>query len=193
MTREQIRIRRILSVSVLGGLIVVAAAASISTAAWLDTALDDARARNARYDRLAAEGPALQADLARLRARRVDGPPALLPGTTAVQAAARLQDHVKRIVSAADGRVQSLEVLPPGTAGDLETVSLRLSATIPHSRLRDVLFDLESKRPAVILDRLAIRPGSQHRRMSTDPANPLDLTVTLRAFRADTGPGEAGS
>ena len=118
-----------------------------------------ARATLARYERLASH----RAGLARwLERAAVERPFAglLLAGASEAQAAALLQERLKRVAAAAGARLISFETLPPGEAAEGRRVGLRVLMTVDTASLQKVLYGLEAGLPAVVIDNLYVRARS---------------------------------
>lgn len=154
---------RVLAVALLLGLIGLAYLALVAPIAErlgrYDAQAQLARETLARYERLASHRAGLARWLERAAAERPFAG-LLLAGASEAQAAAVLQERLKRVVAAAGARLISFETLPPGAARDGRRVGLRVLMTADTAALQKVLYGLESGLPAVLIDNLYVRARS---------------------------------
>lgn len=128
---------------------------------WQDFA--DARASAAEYEtalqKIAASGrdpAALDAELARLKARRAAGP-GLLAGPTDALASAQLQTRLKTATETVNGVFRSVQTLPVRDEGPFRRVAVRAQMTVRLGELLRILHDLESSSPFLFLDQVSVR------------------------------------
>lgn len=135
----------------------------------------------ARLRSLAADRPALESRLDRLR-NRAGSDTLFLRGATAALAAAELQEHVQVIVGRAGGAVMSVNTRSMTVADGMQQVPLAVRMQITLPGLSQALFELETGAPLVFVDRVAIRSpvlaaaaggGTVEPQLSVD----LDLTA----------------
>jgi general secretion pathway protein M len=105
-----------------------------------------------------------------------------LEGPSDALAAAQLQDRVRGVVEAAGGELRSTQIMPaepvdasPGT----RRATLRVQLMVAIDGLAEILYDLESGQPYVLIDELAVR-SQRIRRLSGGPGGPPLLGVSLQ-------------
>jgi general secretion pathway protein M len=149
-----------------------------------DDAIETAETLLQRHRALAAQRSELSArlDEEKEQAAAVAG---YLEGSDAL-AAAQLQDRVKGVVEAAGGELCSTQILPaeavdasPGT----RRATLRVQMVVAIDGLAEILYDLESGQPYVLIDELAVR-SQRERRRGGGPEAPtlLDVSLQLSGF-----------
>ena len=149
-----------------------------------DDAIETAETLLQRHRALAAQRSELSArlDEEKDQAAAVAG---YLEGSDAL-AAAQLQDRVKGVVEAAGGELRSTQILPaeavdasPGT----RRATLRVQMVVAIDGLAEILYDLESGQPYVLIDELAVR-SQRERRWGGVPEAPtlLDVSLQLSGF-----------
>jgi hypothetical protein len=118
--------------------------------------LDQQRLRLARYEMLkgeqgrAARTSATQKDsLAKMQGR-------FLSGTTAMMAAAELQDILKNLTESYGLQVSSTKVLPPRQMGPYQEVPLEVQLIVNTGQLLTLLYRLEDHRKLLFVSQLEI-------------------------------------
>jgi general secretion pathway protein M len=109
-------------------------------------------------------------------------------------AAARLQEQVKSVVEAHDGRLISVHVLDPAEAGAgaFLRVGLGIRLSVDMEGLQQVLHELEGGRPALFVDDLVILSRSARGTRGGETAIPdLDIRFRISGFLASP-PSPAG-
>lgn len=140
---------------------VAAVAALVAAPAWLlhrhyDDALEDARDRLARYQRVIGTRPELQQRIERVRKEHnADG--FYLKSSQAALAAAEIQDVAKNIIESSGGKLISMQVMPHKDEGEYRQVPVSVQFNGNIKVVRKVLFKLEGSRPYVFPDNLTIR------------------------------------
>lgn len=191
---------RILAVTLV---LLLAGAFSIFLAAPALTGYADNRAavRNnalqaARFEQAANESDAIQQKLAvidQAAGRNIT----LFTGDSAAIVAAALQDRVRRAVSEAGGAQRSAQVLSARNVADHVQAGVRIVATVKSSRLIDLLNDLETGQPTVLLGEFSVRANQRgaRRGANTPSQDDPELTVNLVAYgfaaAAKSGNGNA--
>jgi general secretion pathway protein M len=109
---------------------------------------------------------------------------------TPALAGAELQRKVQDIVTAANGRLISTQILPEQPGESPPRVRVRTQIQGSTETLLDVLYDLEEARPFLFVDQLSVRSSSRPERVERNPrmsrrppVNPAgELTVRLDIF-----------
>jgi general secretion pathway protein M len=124
----------------------------------------------ARTDRGDDDVTALEAELAKLKARRPDAVEFLQSANDAL-AAAELQNRIKSAVEAAQGELRSTQILPVREEGSFRQVAVRGQMVVKLKALQRIFYQFESASPLLFLDNLEIRArGAQRNRgVGDDP------------------------
>ena len=109
----------------------------------------------------------------------------LIGGASATLAAALLQKRIESIVERSGGRLSSTQVLPPETGQDFVRVAIRAHLALDTPTLQQVLYELESQPPLLIIDDLTVisRGGLETHRPHGAPVN-LDVQLRLLGWMA---------
>lgn len=114
----------------------------------------------------ARDRTALEAELARLKARR----PAvgLLSGASDALAAAELQNRLKSAAERSAGEFRSVQILPPRDEGPFRRITVRAEMKVRLGELVHITHQLESGSPLLFLDNVELRvePGSRSARIT---------------------------
>ena len=130
----------------------------------------------AHYREIGGHVAALSADLAALHQAQ-QGQRGFLEGANDVLVAAQLQDRLKRLVEAGQGRLQSTQVLPVRDEGKFRRLGVRGQMSLSTAGLQRVVYEIESGSPALFLDNLAVH------RLETGGETPTDqLDVAFDLF-----------
>jgi general secretion pathway protein M len=175
---------RALALTLLGAVLIGAYVLVIAPVVELyretDDAIETAEILLQRHRALAAQRSGLSArlDEEKEQAAAIAG---YLEGPSDPLALAQLQDRVKGVVEAAGGELRSTQILPgqavdasPGT----RRATLRVQMVVAIDGLAEILYDLESGQPYVLIDELAVRSQRARRRGGGLEA-PLLLDVSL--------------
>lgn len=167
----------------------LAAAVTIGVVAPLVSSYRDAartvareRAVIGRAQAAGLDRPALEAELARLRADRGPVPGALRSANESLAAAA-LQNRLKAAIDAAHGELRSVQALPSHRDGAFRRITIRGQARLKIAGLRDAVYALETATPYLFIDDLEVdahadqsgRPGA-----GEDPN--LDVRLDVSAY-----------
>lgn len=183
----------VLSLLVILPLILVAglAVSWTGTMARLSTEIADREDQLARFRRMVRTLPELRAELDRVRADEsfksfyFDAPTPALAG-------AELQRLAQEIVTAANGRLLSTQILPEVPDERPPRVRVRTQIQGTTETLLEILYALEQARPFLFVDQISVRSsarpaqperdprGRMFRRAAVDPAS--ELTVRLDIF-----------
>lgn len=135
-----------------------------------------------RYREIGSRLPQLQAELAELRrAQSANG--GFLQGTNDVIVAAQLQDRLKRLVEAAQGNLQSIQVLAVREEGKFRRVTIRGQMNLSTAGLQRVVYEIESGSPVLFLDNLDLRPHVRTDRPE-EAVDSLDIGFDLYGYLA---------
>jgi general secretion pathway protein M len=126
--------------------------------AYADTeaAIADTRELLARYDRLAASRPSLEAQLAAIE-QKPDTAAYYLDGATDALAAASLQARVTALVEGSGATLLSIQTLTTTEDRGLRRVAIRLQMTAEIGPLVRVLHGLETGVPLLFVDNLEVQ------------------------------------
>lgn len=152
-----------------------------------------------RYRRLIATLPEIRAEIERVRAN--DSFKAFyFNAPTAALAGAELQRTLQSIVTTANGRLLSAQILPSEPGETPQRVRVRMQIQGSTDTLLDVLYELEQARPFLFLEQVSVRSGARAASPQTDQRGrplrraPVDtsgeLTIRLDVFGFSLG-GEA--
>ena len=110
----------------------------------------------------------------------------IIPVSSASIAAADLQKNIDTILSASGGSVQSTEVIPNDDATPTNQIELSISFTIDEPALQPALYAIESSRPAMVIENLALRQITQVDAGETPQK--LQGSLTVRSLWKATNP-----
>jgi len=127
-----------------------------------------------RYMARASTKPALAAELERLSKLRTTSKGFLPTGNPAL-AAATLQDRLKRIVANSRSGLKSVQVLPTDADGDKRQIRVDVMINTEISRLKDILYQIETGAPYLFVDEINIRQGMGGPHSSIRQASRVDL------------------
>lgn len=116
-----------------------------------------------RYRRIAAQRPALEAQLEGFDERQASSE-LFLDGDTATLAAAALQDRINRLIDAHGGQVSSIQSLPAVADGALREVGLLVQFTGTIETVQEVLYAIETDARLLTFSDLDVRARLSRRR-----------------------------
>jgi general secretion pathway protein M len=157
------RARRLLALALLVGLIAAAWLAVVQPLlgwrAAAEARLAEAQSTLGRYRAVEGRSEEIARQAADLRqvAKRES---LFLPGATAGQAAAALQDAIKAALAAADARADSIQALETSAEGGLVRIAMRVRLSADTKSLQKLLHGLEAGRPVVMLEGVYVRARS---------------------------------
>ncbi len=150
--------------------------------------LEAARGQLERVRRLSAQLPAMRAQVARLRDQDLLAP-FLVDAANDALAAVQLQDRLKAIAQAHEGRILSTRVLPPAADGAFERVVVDARLEIPLEGLQDLLHEFETRKPYLFIDELSVMSRPRRRGLSAGAAtDALDTRLTFYGLRRRAEP-----
>jgi hypothetical protein len=133
-----------------------------------------------RYQRIAEQRTAREAELAELKRRAADSD-GLLRGANETLMAAAIQNRIKALVDAAHGELKSMQILPPQADGPLRRITVRGQIAMTVEAAQRVFYDLEGGEPVLFLDNVGIRAREETRRRR-DRADDGMLEVHLDVY-----------
>ena len=128
-----------------------------------DRQIEEVRDQLARYQRLAAERPALEQQIQQATNERTSDGYYLSGGTDAL-AAAGLQDRVNALVGAKDGLLRSIQPMPGVDDQGFRRITLRVQMTATIEVLFETLYALERGTPMLFVENLDIQSRAIRRR-----------------------------
>lgn len=146
--------------------------------------IDDLRAANERFRRVAAELPARRAQLAALRQRQASSE-GFLQGTNDALVAAQIQNRVKALAEAAHGELKSTQVLPVQDEGKYRRITIRVQLAVDLGAAQSLLYGIETASPLLFLDNLDMRAHAIDRRRDRDRSGEdsgLDLRFDVYGY-----------
>jgi hypothetical protein len=177
---ERLPTGRILAVAILVGLILVIWLGILNPSLSLWGRQADQADRTAemiaRLRHSAAEGPALQQELAKLGQSQHDRN-AILMAPNANVAGATLQSEVKRIAEGDGATLRTIQQLPPVPEGTLNRIGVRVDLEADTAKLAHMLAHLESHTPIFLVRSVSVH--GQEQQGNTSSARPLNLSIQL--------------
>jgi general secretion pathway protein M len=146
-----------------------------------DQAIAEARELLARYEKLAAGRPDLEAQVAELQARQSTQGNYLSGGTDAL-AAAELQERVNAIITSNGGTLRSIQVLPAEDENGFRRVAMRMQITATTPALFNIVYALESEAPLLFVDNFDVQARRKRRSSTDQEQQETILTIGLDLF-----------
>jgi general secretion pathway protein M len=151
----------------------------------------DSEDQLSRFRRMIGTLPELRAELERVRSNE-SFKAFYFNAPTAALAGAELQRQVQDIVTAANGRLISTQILPGPPEESPPRVRVRTQIQGSTETLLDVLYNLEQARPFLFVDQVSVRSSARPQQPAADPrgrairrppVNPAgELTIRLDIF-----------
>ena len=145
-------------------------------------AIEQALDRLATYEGTIETRPALEAQLESIRQRSASLA-GLVSATSAALAAASMQNDVKAIASQVGGEVRSTQSLPPSTLDSFEKIEIACEVSLPMNRLKDLLYQIETRTPYLFLDRIVMEVPQTVSRPAGPSQPRIELQFVVRAYR----------
>lgn len=164
--------RRAAALAILGLLLLALAAVIWLPVAYLRGQQADLAAGERRLEELRARVPVREELQARLRELEQSGTmqEALLTGSTPAVAAAQLQGTLSALAAAMGGEVTTVQILEPEPAPPFLRIGLRLSMNGDTATMRDFLYAVETRDPALIVSSMTLSsPESGAADVAADP------------------------
>ena len=125
--------------------------------------------------------PEVERAYASLKAR-VAAMPGVLHAEGGAPAEAQVESQLKEIVESSGGEVRSAQAMPTSSSNGFEIVSVECDLTVPASRLRDLLYAIETHRPYLFIETADITaPLSWDPKSNAEPS--YEVRWGLRAYR----------
>lgn len=125
--------------------------------------------------------PKVTAAYAELKAR-IASMPGLVHAGSGAPAAAQVETAVKQIVESSGGELRSSQTLASTQANGFEIVQVECDLTVPASRLRDLIYAVETHRPYLFIDTADITaPMSWDTKSNAEPM--YEVRWGLSAYR----------
>jgi len=144
--------------------------------------VEAARGQLERFQRLAAQLPAMRAQVAQLRDQDLLAP-YLINAANDALAAVELQERLKAIALAHEGRILSTRVLQTVPDGAFERVIVDARLEIPLEGLQDLLHEIETRRPYLFVEELSVMSRPQRRGVQAAAAETLETRLTFYGLR----------
>lgn len=104
---------------------------------------------------------------------------------TAALASADMQKMIKEIVAKAGGQLTSTQVVPVQEGEEFPRIAIKVRISGSIDVLREVLYEVESARPLLIVENLNIQPIRGVRNRLTrqlEPSDQLNVTLDMAGF-----------
>lgn len=165
---NELRSERWLAVGLL--LLVLALFGAVAVVPLINAGIDyyetasDLAFRVQRYKRIVARKDDVQENLDQLKEQH-DSQGYVTESDTEALASAELQQFIKTTVSDAGGQLASTQVLPSKTENGFLTITVKVRMSGDIEMLRNVLYQIETSVPIMIVDQLDVNPvrGARNR------------------------------
>jgi general secretion pathway protein M len=142
-----------------------------------DNAIADTSDRLRRYQRVAAQAPALRAALDAMQQR--DGRRFFLRNSAANLAGAELQELVKAAIESNGGRITTSQNTSPRDDGRFREIGVNVQFFAATPALQRILLAIETHQPYLIVENLTARPLNAFRGFKPAPGQEPELNVQL--------------
>jgi hypothetical protein len=142
-----------------------------------DNAIADTSDRLRRYQRVAAQAPALRAALDAMQQR--DGRRFFLKNTATNLAGAELQELVKAAIEGNGGRITTSQNTSPREDGRFREIGVNVQFFASTPALQKILLAIETHQPYLIVENLTSRPLNAFRGFKPAPGQEPELNVQL--------------
>lgn len=132
----------------------------------------------AQFEALIHNGPDVDRQLREMRGAAGQAVQ-LLEGDSNAIIGAALQDRVRKAISEASGGQRSAQMLPPQEIAEQVQTGVKVVATVRASKLVDLLNNLETGSPTILLDNISIRTNVRSSRLGNTSSEPEDPELTL--------------
>jgi hypothetical protein len=177
---ERLPTGRIAAVGILAGGILLVWFAALNPVLSVWERRSDQADRSAdmivRLRHSAAEGPALQQQLARLGQSQHDRN-AIILAPNANVGGAMLQSEIKKLAESDGVPVRTIQQLPPVAEGALNRIGVRIDLEADTAKLGHLLAHLESHTPVFLVQSLSIH--GQEQQGNAASAKPVTVTVQM--------------
>ena len=142
-----------------------------------DAAIAETSDRLVRYQRIAAQAPALRTALDAMRDR--DGRRFFLKNTATNLAGAELQELVKAAIEGNGGRITTSQNTSPREDGRFREIGVNVQFFASTPALQKILLAIETHQPYLIVENLTARPLNAFRGFKPAPGQEPELNVQL--------------
>jgi len=142
-----------------------------------DFYLDQYSDAMARYQRIGATRPALEAKLAAVKAR--DPHKGFLKNASPALAASEVQDVTKNLIEANGGKLNAMTISQPHDDGRFRQVAVNVQMSSSVTALRKMLYALESAQPYLFVSNLNVRANIPYGFRPQPGPDPEILFVTM--------------
>jgi len=142
-----------------------------------DAAIADLSDRLLRYQRVAAQAPALRSALDAMQQR--DGRRFFLRNSAANLAGAELQELVKAAIEGNGGRITTSQNTSPREDGRFREIGVNVQFFAATPALQKILLAIETHQPYLIVENLTARPLNAFRGFKPAPGQEPELNVQL--------------
>ena len=142
-----------------------------------DAAIAETSDRLVRYQRVAAQAPALRIALDAMRDR--DGRRFFLKNTATNLAGAELQELVKAAIEGNGGRITTSQNTSPREDGRFREIGVNVQFFASTPALQKILLAIETHQPYLIVENLTARPLNAFRGFKPAPGQEPELNVQL--------------
>lgn len=124
-----------------------------------------------------------QRQLSEIRMRMNSSPGSLRANSVAL-AQSQLQQTMEALASANGGSVRSSQMLPSSKVSGFDAVGIQYDLAVPMSRLRDLVYAVETHTPYLFIEEAQISAGQNWQNQPSGNRDPiLDVRWTVRAYR----------
>ena len=142
-----------------------------------DEAIADTSDRLRRYQRVAAQAPALRVALDAMQQR--DGRRFFLKNTATNLAGAELQELVKAAIEGNGGRITTSQNTSPREDGRFREIGVNVQFFATTPELQKILLAIETHQPYLIVENLTTRPLNAFRGFKPAPGQEPELNIQL--------------
>lgn len=142
-----------------------------------DAAIDQTSDRLQRYQRVAAQAPALRTALSAMQQR--DGRRFFLRNSAANLAGAELQELVKAAIEGNGGRITTSQNTSPREDGRFREIGVNVQFFAATPALQRILLAIETHQPYMIVDNISVRPLNAFRGFKPAAGQEPELNVQL--------------
>jgi hypothetical protein len=142
-----------------------------------DAAIADTSDRLQRYQRIAAQAPALRTALDAMQQR--DGRRFFLRNSATNLAGAELQELVKSAIEGNGGRITTSQNTSPRDDGRFREIGVNVQFFASTPALQKILLAIETHQPYLIVENLTVRPLNAFRGFKPAPGQEPELILQL--------------
>ncbi len=152
----------------------------------LEGEINDSLDQLAQFRAEATGRPAVEAQLQAMRRRGATAPGYVVAESVAL-AEADLQHAIKDIAGANGSDVRSAQIGSVDHVGVLDAISVQYDLTVPITRLKPLLYAIETRAPYLFIEQIDIAAPAGWKSTSNAASEPkLEVHCTLRAYRWGT-------